>query len=137
MNGDGSNVRRLTQHKGEDSSPAWAPDGAAIAYISEAEGDRRGLFLMAPDGSQQHRLALSKHQDFCFPAWSLDGKQIVFTALNRLGPQGIVTGEERPRCEQWSGEYQIVTFDSDGVTHRLTDAKLMGMHASYGKLAAQ
>ena len=137
INADGSSVRRLTNHKSEDSNPAWAPDGAAIAYISETEGDRRGLFLMAADGSQQHRLAFSKQQDFCFPAWSLDGKEIAFTALNRLGPQGIVTGEERPHCELWSGEYQIFTFDGGGSIHRLTDAKLMGMRPSYGRVASR
>ena len=92
---------------------------------------------MEKDGSDPHRLAFSKHQDFCFPAWSLEGKFIAFTALNRVGPQGIVIGEERPRCEQWTGEYQIFTFDVDGNTRRLTDAKLAAMRASYGWFALQ
>jgi Tol biopolymer transport system component len=100
MNADGSNVRRLTKDKGEASNPAWAPDGQTIAYSAAAEGDRRALFLMAKDGSDPRRLAFSKHQDFCFPAWSLDGKYIAFTSLNRVGPQGIITGEERPRLDR-------------------------------------
>jgi Tol biopolymer transport system component len=136
MNADGSNVRRLTKHNAEDSNPAWAPDGAAIAYISATGDDRRGLFIMAADGSEQHGVAHSKHQDFCFPAWSLDGKTLVFTALNRLGSQQIVIGEERPRCEQWSGEYQIFTMDADRKIRQLSDTKLMGMRASYGRVAA-
>lgn len=137
MNADGSNVKRLTKHKAEDSSPAWAPDGAAIVYSSESEGDRRGLFMMGADGSDPHGLAHSKHQDFCFPAWSLDGRTIAFTALNRLGPQAIVVGEDRPRCEVWSGEYQIFTMDSEGKIHQISDAKLMGMRPSYGRVASQ
>jgi len=137
MGSDGSNVRQLTRNKGEASNPAWAPDGQAIAYSAASDGDRRGLFLMEKDGSDPHRLAFSKHQDFCFPAWSLEGKFIAFTALNRVGPQGIVIGEERPRCEQWTGEYQIFTFDVDGNTRRLTDAKLAAMRASYGWFALQ
>lgn len=136
MNADGSNAHRITKDKGEDSNPAWAPDGAAIAFSSETEGDRRGLFIVAPDGSEERRLAFSKHEDFCFPAWSLDGKDIAFTALNRLGSQSIVVGEEKPRCEMWSGQYQIFTFDRDGNVHRLTDAKLMAKHASYGHVSA-
>jgi Tol biopolymer transport system component len=80
MNADGSNVRRLTKHNAEDSNPAWAPDGAAIAYISATGDDRRGLFIMGADGSDQHGVAHSKHQDFCFPAWSLDGRTLAFTA---------------------------------------------------------
>lgn len=134
MNADGSNVRRLTSHNSEDSNPVWAPDGAAIAYISATGDDRRGLYLMNADGSDQHGIAHSKHQDFCFPAWSLDGKTLAFTALNRLGSQGIVVGEERPRCEQWSGEYQIFAMDADGSIRHLTDTKIMGMRPSYGRV---
>jgi dipeptidyl aminopeptidase/acylaminoacyl peptidase len=133
MNADGSNVWRLTKHNAEDSNPAWAPDGRSIAYISATGDDRRGLFLMAPDGSDPHGLAHSKHQDFCFPSWSPDGRTIVFSALTRLGSQGIVVGEEKPRCQQWSGEYQIFAMDADGKLHQVSDAKLMGMHPSYGR----
>jgi len=136
MNVDGGNVRRLTKHNSEDSNPVWAPDGAAIAYISATGDDRRGLYLMNADGSDQHGLAHSKHQDFCFPTWSLDGKTLAFTALNRLGSQGIVVGEERPRCEMWSGEYQIFAMDADGKLRQLTDTKVMGMRPSYGRVAA-
>ena len=134
MNADGSNVRRLTKHNAEDSNPAWAPDGAAIAFISATGDDRRGLFLMGADGSGQHGIAHSKHEDFCFPSWSPDGQTLVFSALNRLGSQGIVQGEEKPRCEQWSGEYQIFSMDSEGQIHQLSNAKLMAMRPSYGRV---
>ncbi len=133
MNADGSNLRRLTKHNAEDSNPVWAPDGGSIAYISATHDDRRGLFLMGPDGSDPHGLAHSKHQDFCFPSWSPDGRTIVFSALNRLGSQGIVVGEERPRYELWSGEYQIFTMDDDARLKQLSDPNLMGMHPSYGR----
>jgi dipeptidyl aminopeptidase/acylaminoacyl peptidase len=136
MNSDGSNVRRLTKHNSEDSNPAWAPDGGSIVYISATGDDRRGLFLMGPDGSDPHGLAHSKHQDFCFPSWSPDGRTIVFSALNRLGSQGIVAGEEKPRCEQWSGEYQLFAMDAEGKLKQLSDAKLMGTRPSYGRVSA-
>jgi dipeptidyl aminopeptidase/acylaminoacyl peptidase len=136
MNSDGSNVRRLTKHNAEDSNPAWAPDGGSIVYISATGDDRRGLFLMGPDGSDPHGLAHSKHQDFCFPSWSPDGRTIVFSALNRLGSQGIVAGEEKPRCEQWSGEYQLFAMDAEGKLKQLSDAKLMGTRPSYGRVSA-
>jgi len=58
---------------------------------------------------------------------------IVFSALIRLGSQGIVVGEEKPRCEQWSGEYQIFTMDDDARLKQLSDPNLMGMHPSYGR----
>ena len=135
MNSDGSNVRRLTKSNAESSNPAWAPDGGAIAYISATGDDRRGLFLMGPDGSEPHGLAHSKHQDFCFPSWSSDGKVLVFSALTRLGSQGIMVSEEKPRCEQWTGEYQIFRMDAEGKLKQLTESKVMGTHPSFGKIA--
>jgi Tol biopolymer transport system component len=136
MNADGSGVKRLTKHNAEDSNPVWAPDGSSIAYISATSDDRRGLFLMGPDGSDPHGVAYSKHQDFCFPSWSPDSKTIVFSELNRLGSQGIVAGEEKPRCEQWVGEYQIFAMDADGKIKQLTGTKTMGTRPSYGRIAA-
>ena len=135
MTSDGSNVRRLTNNKAEESSPAWAPDGQAIVFVSDRNGEHPGLFLMGADGSQQHGLVFSKRQDFCFPAWSLDGRTIAFSALNRVSGQFIVVGEERPKCEMWTGEYQMFTFDSEGKTHLLTNTKYMAMKPSYGRLA--
>jgi Tol biopolymer transport system component len=135
MDADGSNVKRLTKRNAEDSNPVWAPDGGSIAFISATADDRRGLFLMGPDGSDPHGLAHSKHQDFCFPTWSADGRRIIFSALNRLGTQGIIQGEEKPRCEQWSGEYQIFAMDADGKIKQLTDTKVMGTRPSYGRIA--
>jgi dipeptidyl aminopeptidase/acylaminoacyl peptidase len=136
MNSDGSNTRRLTNNKAEESSPAWAPDGAAIAFVSDREGEHPALFLMGADGSEQHRLVFSKHQDFCFPAWSLDGRTIAFSALNRVGPQIVAVGEERPRCELWTGEYQMFTVDSEGKLHQLTNTKYMATKPTFGRLAA-
>jgi Tol biopolymer transport system component len=136
MNSDGSNARRLTNDKGEDSGPAWAPDGGAIVFVSDREGEHPGLFLMGPDGSEQHRLIFSKHQDFCFPTWSLDGKNIAFSSLNRVGPQFIAVGEELPHCEMWTGEYQMFVMDSEGKLHQLTNTKYMAMKPTFGRLAA-
>jgi dipeptidyl aminopeptidase/acylaminoacyl peptidase len=135
MNSDGSNVRRLTKHNAEDSNPAWGPDGNSIAYISATANDRRGLFIMNADGSQPQGLVHSKNQDFCFPSWSRDGKFLIVSSLNRLGSQGIVTGEEKPRCEQWSGEYQIFAVDNDLKMKLLSDTKVMGTRPSYGRIA--
>jgi TolB protein len=136
MNSDGSNVRRLTNDKGEDSSPAWAPGGADIVFVSDREGEHPALFLMNADGTEQRRFVFSKRQDFCFPAWSLDGNLIAFSALNRVSTQFIPVGEERPHCEMWTGEYQMFIVNSDGKTHQLTDTKYMAMKPTFGRLAA-
>lgn len=135
INADGTGVRRLTKSNSESSNPAWAPDGS-IAFSAATGDDRRGLFVMNPDGSDVQGLVHSKHQDFCFPSWSLDGKLLIFSALTRVGSQGIVQGEEKPRCEQWSGEYQLFAMDGELKTHLIADAKVMGTRPSYGRVAA-
>jgi Tol biopolymer transport system component len=136
MNSDGTHAHRLTEDKGEDSAPAWAPDGASIVFVSNREGEHPALFLMGPNGSDQHRLIFSKRQDFCFPAWSLDGSSIAFSALNRVSAQYVAVGEELPKCEIWTGEYQMFTVDSQGRLHQLTDTKNMAMKPTYGRLVA-
>jgi TolB protein len=134
MNSDGSKVRRLTNNRAEESAPAWSPNGQDIVFVSDREGEHPALFTMAPDGSGQQRMVFSKRQDFCFPAWSLDGQTIAFTALNRVGAQYSVVGEERPKCELWTGEYQMFTLDSQLKTHLLTNTKYMAMKPTYGRL---
>jgi len=34
----------------------------------------------------------------------------------------------------WNGQYHIFAMDSEGQTYPVTDAKVMGMRASYGKV---
>jgi Tol biopolymer transport system component len=137
MNSDGSNQKRLTNTKAEESAPAWSPNGDAILFVSERDGEHPALFAMSPDGSGQQRLAFSKHQDFCYPTWSLDGQTIAFTSLNRVGPQFTSVGEERPHCEIWTGEYQMFTLDTNMKTHQLTNTKYMAMKPTYGRLVGK
>jgi dipeptidyl aminopeptidase/acylaminoacyl peptidase len=133
MNSDGSNVRRLTKHNAEDSNPGWAPDGASIAFISATGDDRRGLFLMGADGSKPRGIAQSKHQDFCFPSWSTDAQTVVFSALNRLGSQGIVQGEEKPplraverRCAPLTDECSLLVRTAQRVSMINLRSQLLG-----------
>jgi hypothetical protein len=53
-----------------------------------------------------------------------------------LGPQQIIVSAERPRCQQWGGEYQIFATDGDGKIRQLSDTKLIGIRHSYGRVTA-
>ena len=41
VNDDGSKLRRLIASDGEDTSPAWSPDGERLLFISDRDGDQR------------------------------------------------------------------------------------------------
>jgi Tol biopolymer transport system component len=60
----------------DESHPAWSPDGAKIAYVSNAGGDV-DIWIMNADGSNQVRLTNTPDFD-TEPAWSPDGRRIVF-----------------------------------------------------------
>jgi TolB protein len=76
MNADGTGAVNLTQSAGDDTLPAWAPDGKKIAFTSERDG-RPQIYLMDADGTSVRRLTDSESSDRA-PAWSPDGKKIAF-----------------------------------------------------------
>lgn len=86
-------------------SPAWSPMGDWIAYYAGGP-DGEGLYLVRPDGSETHRILAG---DAEYPAWSPDGRQLVFMSL------GFPTGAS-------SNDYDIYAVDVDGGNlDRLTE----------------
>ena len=98
MNADGSLVRNLTNHPGQDGGPpigggafgrpAWSPDGSRIAFVTSRDDDPE-IYLMDADGSNLVRLTNNPGLD-SFPAWSPDGSRIVFMSERDQG-SGIYT----------------------------------------------
>jgi hypothetical protein len=78
---DGSGLRRLTR---DGFAPAWSPNGRRIAFTREGVYRPRpssrsgGLFIMAADGANAHRLP---HQTITYGvqdlAWSPDGRRLL------------------------------------------------------------
>jgi len=70
--------RNLTQSAGaHDRSPVWSPDGAQIAWLSDASGEYQ-LMIGDPLGVKSARaIALPSTAFFDSPSWSPDGTQIV------------------------------------------------------------
>jgi Tol biopolymer transport system component len=84
---DGSGLRNLTRDRSSDQfSPAWSADGRRITYV-EADGTPTfgdELWTMRADGSRKRRLTRNDTGDEQ-PAWSPDGKWIVFSRQTAEG----------------------------------------------------
>jgi WD40-like Beta Propeller Repeat len=51
VNLDGSGMKQLTKNTGNDTNPAFSPDGNYIFYLSDQNGTAWALRVMRPDGS--------------------------------------------------------------------------------------
>jgi tricorn protease len=76
--------RNLTQSSGaNDRSPIWSPDGARLAWLSDASGEYQ-LMLGSPLGlTAPKAIPLPSTAFFSAPAWSPDGAQILLQDNHR------------------------------------------------------
>ena len=68
MNVDGSNVRRVTNHRSIDTTPTWSPSGTHIAFVSERGGNPNIWRVDALGLEQPVKLTNESHVDR--PTWS-------------------------------------------------------------------
>ena len=92
----------------ESLAPAFSPDGSQIAYASQCgEG---GLFVMSATGENARRVT-SFGSD---PAWSPDGRELVFSTEPIVRPYGRQGTSELWAVEMGSGKTRKV-LTTDGV----------------------
>lgn len=80
MNADGSSVRRLTSFGHGPTNLVWSSDGASLAFGTFSSD----IFVMGADGGSPRRIVTSLvAADGSFentdPAWSPDGRRLLFT----------------------------------------------------------
>jgi Tol biopolymer transport system component len=107
-------LHNVTRHPGGDFRPSWSPDGRWIAFSSDREstkpqfgfitGHRADIFLVRADGAGLRRIT---HADGFAgsPAWSTDGKRLVFYEASAEGARNITSPRQR------RGTTQIVSVD--------------------------
>ncbi|MBM3765466.1 MAG: S9 family peptidase [Acidobacteria bacterium] len=76
---DGSSTpRRLTYSKSAESSPAWSPDSAKLAFVAKREGDDVAqIYILNVSGGEAQRATSSKTA-VANPKWSPDGKLLLW-----------------------------------------------------------
>ena len=91
VDGDGGNLRQLTNLAPPNSEPTWSPDGSRIAFTSGADDiSNFTLYVINADGTDPHRLLEPGKGDNWYPSWSPKGDQIAFQS-NRDGNFEIYT----------------------------------------------
>ncbi|MFI5225109.1 MAG: hypothetical protein ACHQ3P_00370 [Candidatus Limnocylindrales bacterium] len=102
---DGSTTTQIGDPGFVGQDPAWSPDGRTIAFAGGRTVDDRGIYLMAADGSDAHRLTTSYHVFFHRPVWSPDGRWIAFET-----DDGASGGRNGHFVDATSGE-ELPVFD--------------------------
>jgi len=79
MHADGSHTTRVTSEDHHDDSPAWSPDGSAIAFYSDRSP--AGIWAANADGSNLRSLVSAPFNDPGEPAWSPNGHSLAFSTF--------------------------------------------------------
>jgi len=85
---DGSNLKRLTSTREDESSPCWSPDSKWICFATKLK-ERRALCKVSASGGEIQRIPTVGVLNPTEPEWSPDGNWIVFTAM--MGSFAICT----------------------------------------------
>ena len=86
---DGSGLTQISHPDGDHvaTSPQWWPDGAKLAFISDADGND-DIYIVNPDGSELTQLTITQRHDspgVWDMAWSPDGTELAYG----VGPYGV------------------------------------------------
>jgi Tol biopolymer transport system component len=94
MNADGTEARAVTESLELRGTPAWAPDGRAIASVADEDGAPR-LFRVSLESPAVVRLVREYSVD---PTWSPDGRFIVYSGpdIGTSFPVRAVTVDAAP-----------------------------------------
>ena len=126
MDGDGRNQRRVTTHPARDESPAWSPDGAKIAFVSNRNKDRQQIWVIDADGKNPIRLTDGLRDSY--PDWSPDGTKIVYDA-HQLGPAGITVidadGKNKRRLKNEGGVFPSWSPDGKRIVYAFDQIYVM------------
>ncbi|MCG8349167.1 MAG: hypothetical protein MI924_15470 [Chloroflexales bacterium] len=118
MQGDGSELTRLTEHPAREGPIAWSPDGTRLLFWSDRDGESTNVYLMQTDGSQMMQVTHGVYDSRA--SWSPDGTQITLASIEdgqiyianieRHTIKPITTGLPHSYNPIWSDDGQYIFF---------------------------
>jgi Tol biopolymer transport system component len=115
MDADGSNVTQLTTEPGNESAPAWSPDGLRIIFAVDRPGGSQ-IASMAPDGSR-FRVLTDAPGGQTSPSVSADGRLVAFASTRDGKPEIYrmnVDGSDQRRLTDDGARDQLPRWLPDG-----------------------
>jgi tricorn protease len=119
----GAATVNLTNHSARDQAPAWSPDGKALLFISDREGNE-DLWLVRSADSAEPRLSravrttltrlTSDPASELRAAWSPDGKRIAFYRQGDPPSLWVVDADGKNARRLVSGYVQGAAWSPDG-----------------------
>jgi TolB protein len=124
MNRDGSNLRRLTNHPGNDATPTWSPAGNQVAFTSDRAGTPQ-IYVVDADGLGQPRRitttesyadratwAPAPYNEIAYAAKSGPGYDIHVYDLASGQTRSITNGEGTNESPSYSANGRHIAFTS-------------------------
>jgi TolB protein len=120
---DGYNPQTIVASKEPIMSPAWAPDGRSIAYVSFENGNP-SIYIQELSSGQRDRVAAYPGMNSA-PAFSPDGRQLAMTLsksgnpdiwvmdLNTRGLRQLTDSQAIDTEAAWSPDGSRIVFTSD------------------------
>jgi len=112
----GGKPQRLTSMKGNESEPAWSPDGRWIAFVAKRGDDKQSqLYAIAVNGGEAQRVG-DIPTGVATPKWFPDSKRIAF--ITEVWPDITDWAKTKEKLTQREeSKMTAMTWDHPPVTH--------------------
>ncbi len=111
----GGEPRRLTfTEDAKETSPAWSPDGATLAFVADRGGED-GLWLLPAAGGEARKL-VTVATGISGPVWSPDGRLIAFAS--EVWPQCGADDACNKKLDGWRAKGPLTAHVADELLYR-------------------